>query len=109
MVFFQALEGSRELENIIGVSDSSCALSAEVQKTQALSKKDFRQYLYSAVLEWSVALRASAAWILWSEQIHLKGPCAANGDMKERQPQRHTSNSAAGGEEKLGRATAFLM
>ncbi|NXV20912.1 CENPR protein, partial [Uria aalge] len=35
----QALEGSRELENIIGVSDSSCILSAEVQKTQALSKE----------------------------------------------------------------------
>lgn len=32
----QALEGSRELENIIGVSDSSHILSAEVQKTQAL-------------------------------------------------------------------------
>uniref|UniRef100_A0A8C2TSM7 Uncharacterized protein n=1 Tax=Coturnix japonica TaxID=93934 RepID=A0A8C2TSM7_COTJA len=32
----QALEGSRELENIIGDSDSSCDLSAEVQKTQAL-------------------------------------------------------------------------
>ncbi|NWU64708.1 CENPR protein, partial [Pterocles burchelli] len=35
----QALEGSKELENIIGVSDSSCALSAELQKTQALSKE----------------------------------------------------------------------
>ncbi|KAM6398131.1 centromere protein R isoform 2-T2 [Pluvialis apricaria] len=32
----QALEGSRELENIIGVSDSSCILSAEVQKSQVL-------------------------------------------------------------------------
>ncbi|XP_072199284.1 centromere protein R [Excalfactoria chinensis] len=32
----QALEGSRELENIIGDSDSSCDLSAEVQKTQVL-------------------------------------------------------------------------
>ncbi|KAF1518339.1 Centromere protein R, partial [Eudyptula minor] len=32
----QALEGSRELENIIGVSDLSCVLSAEVQKTQVL-------------------------------------------------------------------------
>ncbi|XP_010079100.1 PREDICTED: centromere protein R, partial [Pterocles gutturalis] len=32
----QALEGSRELENIIGVSDSSCVLSAELQKTQEL-------------------------------------------------------------------------
>ncbi|XP_054240535.1 centromere protein R [Indicator indicator] len=32
----QALEGSKELENIIGVSDLSCALSAEVQKTQVL-------------------------------------------------------------------------
>ncbi|NWS15711.1 CENPR protein, partial [Pachyramphus minor] len=32
----QALEGSRELENILGVSDSSRALSAEVQKTQKL-------------------------------------------------------------------------
>uniref|UniRef100_A0A8C6YMR0 Integrin subunit beta 3 binding protein n=1 Tax=Nothoprocta perdicaria TaxID=30464 RepID=A0A8C6YMR0_NOTPE len=30
----QALEGSRELENIIGVSDLSCILSAEMQKTQ---------------------------------------------------------------------------
>ncbi|NXT18654.1 CENPR protein, partial [Syrrhaptes paradoxus] len=35
----QALEGSRELENIIGVSDSSCDLSAELKKTQALSKE----------------------------------------------------------------------
>ncbi|NXK12514.1 CENPR protein, partial [Herpetotheres cachinnans] len=35
----QALEGSRELENIVGVSDSSCILSAEVQKTQVLSKE----------------------------------------------------------------------
>ncbi|NXQ85428.1 CENPR protein, partial [Nyctibius grandis] len=32
----KALEGSRELENIIGVADSSCILSAEVQKTQVL-------------------------------------------------------------------------
>ncbi|NWR35952.1 CENPR protein, partial [Tachuris rubrigastra] len=32
----QALEGSRELENILGVSDSSRVLSAEVQKTQTL-------------------------------------------------------------------------
>ncbi|XP_021261078.1 centromere protein R isoform X2 [Numida meleagris] len=32
----QALEGSRELENILGVSDSNCILSAEVQKTQVL-------------------------------------------------------------------------
>ncbi|XP_067996908.1 centromere protein R isoform X1 [Melanerpes formicivorus] len=32
----QALEGSKELENIIGVSDLSCALSAEVEKTQVL-------------------------------------------------------------------------
>ncbi|NXE51439.1 CENPR protein, partial [Casuarius casuarius] len=35
----KALEGSRELENIIGVSDSSCILSAEMQKTQVLSKE----------------------------------------------------------------------
>ncbi|XP_066858050.1 centromere protein R isoform X2 [Anser cygnoides] len=32
----KALEGSRELENIIGGSDSYCILSAEVQKTQVL-------------------------------------------------------------------------
>ncbi|NXC66992.1 CENPR protein, partial [Anhinga anhinga] len=32
----KALEGSRELENIIGVSDLSCVLSDEVQKTQML-------------------------------------------------------------------------
>ncbi|XP_075792270.1 centromere protein R [Pelodiscus sinensis] len=32
----QALEGSGELENIFGVSDSACNLKAEVQKTKAL-------------------------------------------------------------------------
>ncbi|NXD94294.1 CENPR protein, partial [Chaetorhynchus papuensis] len=32
----KALEGSRELENIIGVSHSSRVLSAELQKSQAL-------------------------------------------------------------------------
>ncbi|NXO38734.1 CENPR protein, partial [Locustella ochotensis] len=32
----KALEGSRELENILGVSHSSCVLSAELQKTQVL-------------------------------------------------------------------------
>ncbi|KAL9845736.1 centromere protein R isoform 2-T2 [Geothlypis trichas] len=32
----KALEGSRELENILGVSHSSCELSAELQKTRAL-------------------------------------------------------------------------
>uniref|UniRef100_A0A8B9CMG7 Integrin subunit beta 3 binding protein n=1 Tax=Anser brachyrhynchus TaxID=132585 RepID=A0A8B9CMG7_9AVES len=32
----KALEGSRELENIIGGSDFYCILSAEVQKTQVL-------------------------------------------------------------------------
>ncbi|NXG43536.1 CENPR protein, partial [Psilopogon haemacephalus] len=32
----QALEGSKELENIIGVSDLTCALNAEVRKTQVL-------------------------------------------------------------------------
>lgn len=38
-VIFQALEGSRELENILGVSHSSCDLSAELQKTQALGEE----------------------------------------------------------------------
>ncbi|KAL2301993.1 hypothetical protein Nmel_011396 [Mimus melanotis] len=32
----KALEGSRELENILGVSHSSCVLSAELQKSQEL-------------------------------------------------------------------------
>ncbi|NXA03912.1 CENPR protein, partial [Sapayoa aenigma] len=32
----QALEGSRELENILGPSDSSRSLSTELQKTQTL-------------------------------------------------------------------------
>ncbi|NWZ33839.1 CENPR protein, partial [Brachypodius atriceps] len=32
----KALEGSRELENILGVSHSSCVLSAELQKNQEL-------------------------------------------------------------------------
>ncbi|NXP46499.1 CENPR protein, partial [Heliornis fulica] len=35
----QALEGSRELENIIGVSDFSCILSTEVKKTQTLMRQ----------------------------------------------------------------------
>uniref|UniRef100_A0A8C6YLL1 Integrin subunit beta 3 binding protein n=1 Tax=Nothoprocta perdicaria TaxID=30464 RepID=A0A8C6YLL1_NOTPE len=38
----QALEGSRELENIIGVSDLSCILSAEMQKTQVLMRTFLR-------------------------------------------------------------------
>ncbi|NWR71050.1 CENPR protein, partial [Centropus unirufus] len=33
----KALEGSRELGNVIGASDSAAVLSAELQKTQALS------------------------------------------------------------------------
>ncbi|PKU32535.1 hypothetical protein llap_17161 [Limosa lapponica baueri] len=42
----QALEGSKELENIIGVSDLPCDLSAELQKTQALmSQAEERQLL----------------------------------------------------------------
>ncbi|NXU65692.1 CENPR protein, partial [Horornis vulcanius] len=36
LISLKALEGSRELENILGVSHSSCVLSAELQKTQAL-------------------------------------------------------------------------
>ncbi|NXU16790.1 CENPR protein, partial [Pardalotus punctatus] len=32
----KALEGSRELENLLGVSHSSCVLSAELEKSQAL-------------------------------------------------------------------------
>ncbi|NXA88631.1 CENPR protein, partial [Melanocharis versteri] len=32
----KALEGSRELENILGVSHSSCVLRTELQKTQTL-------------------------------------------------------------------------
>ncbi|NXI66785.1 CENPR protein, partial [Anseranas semipalmata] len=41
----QALEGSRELENIIGVSDLSCILSAEMQKTQVLMDQAEEQQL----------------------------------------------------------------
>ncbi|NXC43206.1 CENPR protein, partial [Penelope pileata] len=41
----QALEGSRELENIIGVSDLSCILSAELQKTQVLMSQAEEQQL----------------------------------------------------------------
>ncbi|NXL95556.1 CENPR protein, partial [Alectura lathami] len=41
----QALEGSRELENIIGVSDLSCDLRAEVQKTQVLMSQAEEQQL----------------------------------------------------------------
>ncbi|NXX46650.1 CENPR protein, partial [Tricholaema leucomelas] len=41
----QALEGSKELENIIGISDLSCSLNAEVQKTQVLSKEEFQLFL----------------------------------------------------------------
>ncbi|XP_030428153.1 centromere protein R isoform X1 [Gopherus evgoodei] len=41
----QALEGSRELENIFGVSDSSCNLKAEVQKTKVLMAQAEKQKL----------------------------------------------------------------
>uniref|UniRef100_A0A8C5UQ85 Uncharacterized protein n=1 Tax=Malurus cyaneus samueli TaxID=2593467 RepID=A0A8C5UQ85_9PASS len=41
MIVFQALEGSRELENLLGVSHSSCVLSAELQKTQELDTREF--------------------------------------------------------------------
>ncbi|XP_065265842.1 centromere protein R [Emys orbicularis] len=41
----QALEGSRELENIFGISDSSCNLKAEVQKTKVLMAQAEKQKL----------------------------------------------------------------
>lgn len=49
IVIFQALEGSRELENILGVSHSSCVLSAELQKTQELGEER-PQYIYLSYL-----------------------------------------------------------
>ncbi|NWV11922.1 CENPR protein, partial [Ptilonorhynchus violaceus] len=44
----KALEGSRELENVIGVSHSSCVLSAELQKTQALMSQAEKLQLWKA-------------------------------------------------------------
>ncbi|XP_019587074.2 centromere protein R isoform X2 [Rhinolophus sinicus] len=42
----QALEGSRELENLIGVSCSSCFLKREMQKTKELMTKVTKQKLF---------------------------------------------------------------
>ncbi|XP_030809313.1 centromere protein R isoform X2 [Camarhynchus parvulus] len=44
----KALEGSRELENILGVSHSSCVLSAELQKTRALVSQAEKLQLFKA-------------------------------------------------------------
>uniref|UniRef100_A0A8C6YLN0 Integrin subunit beta 3 binding protein n=1 Tax=Nothoprocta perdicaria TaxID=30464 RepID=A0A8C6YLN0_NOTPE len=58
----QALEGSRELENIIGVSDLSCILSAEMQKTQVIYSKQ-------NVFEWNVSKLQSSCQEMKSSQF----------------------------------------
>ncbi|XP_012622573.1 centromere protein R isoform X1 [Microcebus murinus] len=42
----QALEGSRELENLIGISGTSCFLKREMQKTKELMTKVTKQKLF---------------------------------------------------------------
>ncbi|XP_073090167.1 centromere protein R isoform X3 [Manis javanica] len=42
----QALEGSRELENLIGISCASCSLRREMQKTKELMTKITKQKLF---------------------------------------------------------------
>ncbi|XP_004448977.2 centromere protein R isoform X2 [Dasypus novemcinctus] len=42
----QALEGSRELEDLIGISCSSCFLKREIQKTKELMTKVTKQKLF---------------------------------------------------------------
>ncbi|XP_074232443.1 centromere protein R isoform X1 [Camelus bactrianus] len=42
----QALEGSRELENLIGISRASCVLKREMQKTKELMTKVTKQKLF---------------------------------------------------------------
>uniref|UniRef100_A0A8C8Z0V1 Centromere protein R n=1 Tax=Prolemur simus TaxID=1328070 RepID=A0A8C8Z0V1_PROSS len=42
----QALEGSRELENLIGISCTSCFLKREMQKTKELMTKVTKQKLF---------------------------------------------------------------
>ncbi|XP_027459226.1 centromere protein R isoform X3 [Zalophus californianus] len=42
----EALEGSRELENLLGISRASCFLPREMQKTKELMKKVTEQKLF---------------------------------------------------------------
>ncbi|XP_036117531.1 centromere protein R-like [Molossus molossus] len=42
----QALEGSRKLENLIGISCGSCFLKREIQKTEELMTKVTKQKLF---------------------------------------------------------------
>ncbi|KAI1236898.1 Centromere protein R, partial [Lamprotornis superbus] len=67
----KALEGSRELENILGVSHSSCVLSAELQKTQELVSQAEKLQLLKAN-HGEVPARAPA-------QPHPAWPCLAVG------------------------------
>ena len=46
VVFFQALEGNRQLEDLIGVSLVPCSLKSEARKTKELSKKVIKQKLF---------------------------------------------------------------
>lgn len=55
IVIFQALEGSRELENILRVSHSSCVLSAELQKTPALGEEGLQDIYLSL---WNISQRS---------------------------------------------------
>ncbi|XP_031321152.1 centromere protein R isoform X2 [Camelus dromedarius] len=45
-VMQNALEGSRELENLIGISRASCVLKREMQKTKELMTKVTKQKLF---------------------------------------------------------------
>ncbi|XP_032302312.1 centromere protein R isoform X2 [Coturnix japonica] len=81
----QALEGSRELENIIGDSDSSCDLSAEVQKTQALMiqaeelqllKRNHGQRPARGVAALQETRSGLTGWVLIPPQ--LRSPITAN-------------------------------
>ncbi|XP_056353840.1 centromere protein R isoform X2 [Oenanthe melanoleuca] len=57
----KALEGSRELENILEASHSSCVLSAELEKTQALVSQAEKLQLLKAN-HGEVPARASSLW-----------------------------------------------
>uniref|UniRef100_A0A8C3RRZ0 Uncharacterized protein n=1 Tax=Chelydra serpentina TaxID=8475 RepID=A0A8C3RRZ0_CHESE len=79
----QALEGSRELENIFGVSDSSCNLKAEVQKTKVLSKLQQFLSLYYNLTSKLIRFYSKYPTMCAVFIILLKNPSAWRGGREE--------------------------
>lgn len=95
IVVFQALEGSRELENILGVSHSSCVLSAELQKNQELGEEAIQCIYLFIPLEHLPRITADVP----SGTQENAPQVSPSRDIKARQAE----------EGKPGKATPFLM